>query len=60
MENVQRKKKHKTEITFTDIQIDCGIEESLFSKRSLTRIFNRNRLYKKKETKDEKAKEKKK
>ncbi len=59
METVKLNNKRKTEITFTDIQVDRGIEESVFSKRSLRRIFNRNRLYKKKQTTAKQEKEKK-
>lgn len=47
MENVQERTKHKTRIDFADIRIDTGIDDGIFHQRSLTRIFNRDALYKK-------------
>jgi hypothetical protein len=45
-------KNHKTIIDFTNIYVDSGIDTSIFNKRSLTRIFNRDALYKKAEPKE--------
>jgi outer membrane lipoprotein-sorting protein len=36
VENVQ--KQHSTEVTFTDVQVDTGIDNSIFQEKNLKRM----------------------